>query len=186
MENNTIRIRTDINTENSYRLNFKLEQDFDFFEVLSLKLRQDDLYKLFCSDYGVVIGRVIANGGLGVPNAKISIFIPIDEIDKQNPDIYGLYPYENINDRIFSGQRYNLLPKTKSYDCYTPVGSFPNKRQVLDNDIVLDIYQKYYKYTTVTNQSGDYMLFGVPNGTWKINIDVDIQNFEKWFDGRKF
>ncbi len=42
-------------------------------------LRQEDVYTRFCADYGVVAGRVIVNGGYGVPNANVSIFVPLDE-----------------------------------------------------------------------------------------------------------
>ena len=47
-----------------------VEQDFDFLEILSLKLRQEDVYSRFCADYGVVVGRVVANSGFGIPNAR--------------------------------------------------------------------------------------------------------------------
>jgi hypothetical protein len=40
---------------------------FDFIEVLSLKLSQEDAYRKFCSDYGVIVGRVSVNNGFGVP-----------------------------------------------------------------------------------------------------------------------
>lgn len=36
------------------------------------------------------------------------------------------------------------------------------QREVLDNDTVLEIYDKYYKYTATTNKAGDYMIFGIP------------------------
>lgn len=173
--NNTIRIRTDLGEQNKY-LKFQLNQDHDFIEILSLKLRQDDLYRLFCSDYGVVVGRVIANSGFGVPNARVSIFIPIEDGDKENDLISGLYPYEFISDKDFNGTRYNLLPKKSSFDCHTPVGNLPTKREILDNDVMLEIYEKYYKFTTRTNEAGDFMIFGVPTGSWKLNVDVDLSD----------
>ena len=74
------RFRTKVGVDREVRLN--IEQDFDFLEILSLKLRQEDLYERFCADYGVVTGRVIANGGFGVPNVNISIFVPLDDIDQ--------------------------------------------------------------------------------------------------------
>ena len=42
-------------------LNVNMQQDFDFLEILSLKLRQKDAYRLHSSNYGVVVGRVLAN-----------------------------------------------------------------------------------------------------------------------------
>jgi hypothetical protein len=53
----TIRIRTTPNGEDKY-IKINVEQKFDFIEVLSLKLSQEDAYRKFCSDYGVIVGRV--------------------------------------------------------------------------------------------------------------------------------
>lgn len=170
----SIRVRTNVG-DNGY-LPFQLKQNFDFIEILSLKLRQDDVYRLFASTYGVITGRVIVNAGFGVPNARVSVFIPIKDIDKDNVLKSSLYPFENINDKDSDGIRYTLLPKKSNFDCHTPVGNLPNKREFLDNDVMVDIYQDYYKFTTRTNDAGDFMLFGVPVGTWKINLDVDLSD----------
>jgi hypothetical protein len=173
----TVRIRTSPNGDDQY-IKVKLEQDFDFIEILSLKISQEDTYLKFCSDYGVVVGRVNVNGGFGVPNAKVSVFIPLDDNDKNNPDISNIYPYEIITDKTAEGIRYNLLPKEGNPNdiCSTPVGTFPNKREVLDNPTMLEIYQKYYKFTTTTNFAGDFMLFGVPLGTHIIHVDADLSD----------
>jgi hypothetical protein len=174
---NTIRINTSPNGSDKY-LKVKLDQDFDFIEILSLRLSQEDVYTKFCSDYGTIVGRVIINSGFGVPNAKVSVFIPIDDIDKNDPLINGLYPFEVITDKDGDGIRYNLFPKESetNNDCFTPIGTFPTKREVLDNDTILNIYCKYYKFTTTTNYAGDFMIFGVPLGTYTIHVDADISD----------
>jgi hypothetical protein len=173
----TIRIRTTPNGGDNY-LKVKIDQEFDYLETLSLKISQEEAYRNFCSDYGVVIGRVIVNNGFGVPNAKVSIFVPIDDIDKENPLIKSLYPYEIVNDKDLDGIRYNLFPKynEKNDPCYTPVGTMPSKREILDNPELEYIFTKYYKFTATTNASGDFMLFGVPVGTHTIHSDVDISD----------
>lgn len=174
---NSIRIRTTPNGSDKY-LKVNLTQDFDFVEILSLNISQEDVYRQFCSDYGVIVGRVIVNSGFGVPNAKVSVFIPIDEVDKNNPLIRGLYPYELVTDKDSDGIRYNLLPKEPetNNDCFTPVGTFPTKREVLDNEVLNQIYCKYYKFTTTTNYAGDFMIFGVPVGTYTVHVDADISD----------
>lgn len=174
---NTIRIRTTPNGGDKY-LKVKLDQDFDFIEILSLKISQEETYRKFCSDYGVIVGRVIINSGFGVPNAKVSVFIPIDDVDKENPVIKGLYPYEVITDQDSDGIRYNLFPRVNDTDneCYTPIGTFPSKREILDNEELLNVYCKYYKFTTTTNHAGDFMFFGVPNGTYQVHVDADISD----------
>lgn len=173
----TVRIRTTPNGKDSY-LKVKVEQDFDFLEILSLKISQEEAYARFCSDYGVVVGRVIVNNGFGIPNAKVSIFVPISNEDKEDSELFGLYPFENIDDKDDEGIRYNLLPrKSKPSDaCFTPVGTFPTKREIIDNDGALEVYDKYYKFTTTTNEAGDFMLFGVPTGSHTINVDVDLSD----------
>jgi len=173
----SIRIRTTPNGSDKY-IKVNLEQKFDFIEILSLKISQEDAYRKFCSDYGVVVGRVTVNNGFGVPNAKVSVFIPLDDIDKNNPEIKGLYPYEIITDTNDEGVRYNLLPKDSVTDnpCFTPIGTFPNKREVLDNPLIGEIYCKYYKFTTTTNHAGDFMIFGVPLGTYTLHVDADISD----------
>lgn len=168
------RIRTEVGKDTV--LNVPLQRDVDFLEILSLKISQKSLYKLHASNYGVIVGRVLANDGFGVPNARLSVFVPLSDEDFYNSAIYQHYPYTTINTPDGASRRYNLLPDDKNNDCYRIVGTFPNKRLVLDNDVELEIYDKYWKYTTVTNASGDYMIFGVPTGSQTIHLDVDLSN----------
>lgn len=172
-----IRIKTTPNGGDKY-VKIKLEQEFDFLEVLSLNINQEDVYKRFSSDYGVIVGRVIINGGFGVPNAKVSVFIPLDNIDKNDVLKKALYPYEKINDKDVDGIRYNLLTKESDSqnECFTPIGTFPTKREILDNDTMLEVYCKYYKFTTTTNHAGDFMIFGVPLGNHVVHLDADISD----------
>jgi hypothetical protein len=175
MENKSIRIRTTPGVDKNIKI--KLEQDFDFLEILSLKIGQEELYQTFCSSYGVVVGRVVVNKGFGVSNAKVSIFIPISDEDKKNELIKDLYPFKTPFEKNPStGVRYNLLLSKQTCFLNKAVGSFPTKDEVLDNDIVLEVFDKYYKYTTKTNNSGDFMIFGVPVGTQQIHFDVDISD----------
>jgi len=157
-------------------LNIKLEQNFDFLEVLSLKISQEDVYTNPCANYGVVVGRVLANKGFGVPNAKVSIFIPITDEDENNTLIKDLYPYKTVSDKDKNNIRYNLLLSKSTCELNKPVGTFPDKETLLNNDIMIEVFEKYYKYTTKTNSSGDYMLFGVPVGQRIIHMDVDLSD----------
>ena len=168
------RFRTEVGVDKEVRIN--IEQDFDFLEILSLKLRQEDLYDRFCADYGIVAGRVIANGGFGVPNATISVFVPLDSQDASDPIISSLYPYKNIETKNDDGYRYNLLPYEKEYGGHTPTGTFPSRDDVLTRKEVLQVYEKYYRYTVKTNESGDFMIVGVPLGQQKIVMDLDLSN----------
>lgn len=186
MTNKSKRIKIDLNDQTNKYIKINLEQDIEEFDILSLKLRQEDIYNSPNSDFGVIIGRVRGNGNIGIPNAKISIFIPISEEDKNNADLYALYPYESPRDLNKFGKRYNLLPRTSildengNYKPKQPFGTFPNKTEISVNETYLEIYKKYYKYTTKTNQSGDYMLFGVPIGINTVHMSVDITDIGKY------
>lgn len=174
-----IRIRTEVNgTDNALKV--QLNQDFDFLEILSLKLNQEDIYRTFYADYGVIVGRVIINNGVGVPNAKISIFIPLTDDDSEDPEIAALYPYTDLTVVNSDGIRYNSLPEDPQNECHTPVGTFPSKNKLIDNPKLLEVYDKYYKYSTTTNSSGDFMLFGVPVGNHTINVDVDLSDIGRF------
>ena len=168
------RIRTSPGVDKS--INVNIEQDFEYLEILSLKLLQSDIYTRQCSDYGVVIGRVSVNNGFGVPNAKVSIFIPLESEDEDNPIISELYPYKTLNDVNEDGYRYNLLPYTKSHGGHKPTGTFFDREDVLVDTNLIEVFDKYYKYTATTNESGDFMLFGVPVGSHQIVMDVDLSD----------
>ena len=173
-ENSTYRIRAKVGDATENVINVKLDQHYDMFEILSLKIDQENFYKTYESGYGVIVGRVIANGGFGVPNAKVSVFIESDGNDDIETRIY--YPYKSPSSKNADGVRYNLLTDFLDKACYQNVGTFPNKRLVLDNDDVIDVFDKYYRYTTVTNNAGDYMIFGVPTGSQRLHVDVDLSD----------
>lgn len=174
MSQKNYRIRTNISSDKV--VHAPLTQDINFLEILSLKIDQSNSYKLHTSNYGVIVGRVLANEAFGIPNAKVSVFIPLTEDDTLRSDILNRYPYLNINDKDSNNIRYNLLKDESNDKCYRVVGTFPNKRLVLDNNTEIEVYEKYWKYTTITNQSGDYMIFGVPIGKQQVHVDVDLSD----------
>jgi len=173
------RIRTTPGGTNGFlKVNVDLNQNYDFLEILSLKISQKDDYQNFCSDYGVVAGRVILNDGFGVPNVRVSIFVPVDDVDLSDPVKSAIYNYTEPfpDQKNANGIRYNVLPKNQQTLDHTPVGTFPKKREILDNNTTLEIYEKYYKYTTTTNEAGDYILFGVPVGDHFLHYDMDVSD----------
>ena len=199
------RIRTSVGGQQQVdqSIKVKIDQDFDFLDILSLKITQSDVYARFCADYGIIVGRVIANGGYGIPNARVSVFVPIDNIDVSDPVISTLYPYKTLSGKNEDGYRYNLLPYSPSYDGHVPTGTFPTRDDVLTRKEVLQIYEKYYKFTVRTNDSGDFMITGVPLGNQQIVCDIDLSDMgcfslrptdlirmgratEKQFDGNQF
>ena len=164
-----IRLHTTPDNRDKF-LTFNVKQTFDILDILSLTIRKEDLYRNFESNYGVLVGRVNINQGLGAPNVKVSIFIPITDEDKLRSDIYSLYPFENVTDTNSLGYRYNLFTPKKDYQ----LGTFPTKIEIVTDDSMSEVYKKYYKFTTVTNKAGDYMFFGVPVGAQTLHVDMDI------------
>lgn len=168
------RIRTEVGINKT--INVQLEQDFSHLEILSLKIQQEDVYTKSCADYGVVIGRITANNGFGIPNARVSIFVPLLPQDRSRPEITSIYPYNTPDDKNEDGYRYNLLPYEKSHTNHVPTGTFPSRYDSLTNELAIEIYDKYYKYTVKTNESGDYMIMGVPLGNQIVFMDLDLSD----------
>lgn len=170
----SLRIRTEVGVDKY--INLDLEQDFEMIEILSLKILTNDLYTRYCSDYGVIVGRVSVNNGYGVPNARVSVFIPLQDEDIDNPVVAELYPYVNLTSRNEQGYRYNLLPKEPSYIGHQPTGTFPTRADVLMDSSYVEVYDRYYRFTVKTNESGDFMIFGVPIGEQTVVMDVDLSD----------
>lgn len=170
--NKDIQIRV---SENDKYIPINIYQDFDFLKILSLKISQSDLYSIKNSNYGVLVGNIKNNNGIGIPNAKVSIFIPLDE--NENETIKNLYPFNDIRVKDNIGMRYNLLPKQKQHEYHTPVGSFLSHNEINSSEIEY-VYNKYYKYTTVTNINGDYMFIGTPVGEYDVFVDCDISDID--------
>lgn len=174
MSNTSYRIKYDFNNKTDH-IKVKLNRSVDMFEVLSLKMTQEDSYKLYNSNYGVLIGRIIANDGFGIQNAKVSIFIPTKSIDLSDEKSL-IYPYTSTSSLNNQNIRYNLLPSEKQGNCYQNVGTFPSKRKLLDNNVLIEVFDEYYKFTTTTNSSGDYMIFGIPVGQHQMHVDIDLSD----------
>lgn len=168
------RIRTELGIDKVVQV--KLEQNFDTLELLSLYINPNDVYTRACADYGVVVGRVFCNKGLGLPNAKVSIFIALDDADINDVVISTLYPYKTYNDVNEDGYKYNLLPYVPSYTGHIPVGTFPDRSDVLKDKSVIEVYDKYFKFVVSTNGSGDFMILGVPPGQHTLFMQVDLSD----------
>ena len=129
-----------------------------------------------CSDYGVLCGRISVNNGFGVPNARVSVFVPLKNMDVNDPVISTFYPYTDTSVKDENNYRYNLLPKRQQHGGHTPTGTFPDQQDILTREEVLEVYESYYSYTVKTNESGDFMIWGVPLGKQTIKVDLDLSD----------
>jgi len=164
----------DLNTDNVISLN--LEQDFDELKVLSLAVSSDDVYNRVSSNEGVIAGSIKLKNGVGVQNAKVSVFIPITTDDLLRNDIIKYYPFTSPTDAFPNGLRHNLLPRVRNAKnaSHRAVGSFPDVNDFVNYPILEEVYNKYYKFTATTNENGDYMIFGVPVGPHQVRMDFDL------------
>lgn len=172
--NKSYRIKTETGLNTNITVN--LEQDYNTFEILSMKLDSAETYRLHNANYGVIVGRVLANNGFGVENAKISIFISSTAETINEKIIQELYPYASTSSLNRDGVRYNLLSDEEIDNCHQVVGTFPRKTFLLDNDACIEVFDTYYKYTARTNHAGDYMLCGVPVGAHTLHMDLDLSD----------
>ena len=145
MSHQSYRINTKINNGDTV-LKVNLKQGIDTLKVLSLEVNSEDAYQLHTSNYGVIVGRVLANDAFGVPNVKVSVFIPISDEDQGSYVISNEYPYKTTQSKNNDGIKYNLLCDEAFAGLdgkHKSVGTFPNKRLVLDNDGEIDVFDKY-------------------------------------------
>lgn len=187
MENQTTyRIRTKLGETNPINIPVSLLQEYNSFEILSLKINTDETYQSYTSTDGIVVGRVsTANNGLGIPNVRVSIFVPKGTYNQTDEEAV-LYPFSSPTDKDGDRVRYNLLPSESDVDCYQVVGTMPTKRKILDNETVCEVFDKYYKYTTVTNEAGDFMLTNIPVGKQRIHIDADLSDIGPFLSQRPY
>ena len=172
--NKSYRVKANINEDKFVSVG--ISQDFSAIDLLSLKIDTSNFYKLHTSNYGCIAGRVLANGGVGVPNAKVSVFVQAYSEDGEDPVISELYPFTTSFSNNSNGTRYNLFPDTQVTVCHTPIGTFPSKRETLDDETITHVFNRYYTYTTRTNNAGDYMIFGLPVGDNVIHTDIDLSD----------
>ena len=135
--NKSYRIRTEVGKDT--HLHVKLDQKYDVLEIMSLKIDQENAYRLHTSNYGVIAGRVLANGSFGIPNAKISVFINVDEDDINDPVKAALYPYNTTNskDKDGVGHFYGHWNESiKIFDKYKDLFGLSEEEVLLINNLI--------------------------------------------------
>ena len=182
----TYRIRTKLGEIEPINIPINLMQEYNSFEILSLKMNVDENYNSYTSTEGLVVGRVsTANNGLGIPNVRVSIFVPKGQYSQTDEEA-AIYPFSSPTDKDGDRVRYNLLPSESDVDCYQVIGTLPTKRKILDNETICEVFEKYYKYTTVTNEAGDFMLTNIPVGKQRIHIDADLSDIGPFLSQRPY
>lgn len=159
---------------NDYFLNVKLNRSVDILNTLNIyNVPINDTVK-FNSDTGVLYGKIEAiqvlldeqGNKIKIPlrNAIVGIFNPSDEFQ-------SVGSVDDDGNRIKMTLYENMPSNLKSY------GSFQSYLTDVDyttKDWQNDTIPPKYKYTTTTNENGEFILYNVPVGSQTLMLEVDL------------
>jgi hypothetical protein len=159
-----------------YYLNVKINRSVDTLDTLNVyNIPYNDGTK-FTNDTGVLYGKIEAiqvllddsgnNLRIPIKNASIGIFSPSDE-----------FPYVGSVDQNGNRIRLNLFENIQTNNLLQSYGSFQSFLTDVKNspkDYENDTIPAKYKYTTVTNDYGEFVLHGIPVGQQTLMIEIDL------------
>jgi len=160
---------------NDYFLNVKLNRSIDTLDTLNIYNVPFNEGAKFTNDTGVLYGKIEAiqviiddsGNKLRIPikNASVGIFNPSDEIPSigsvdQDGNRIRMNLFENLNSNNITsyGSFQSFLTDTK----YSP------------KDVENDTIPPKYKYTSLTNENGEFVLHGVPVGQQTLMVEIDL------------
>lgn len=164
---------------NDYYLNVKLNRSLDILNTLNVYNVPTNESIKFNNNTGILYGKILAlqillddNGNkikIPIKNASVGIFNSSDEFpsvgsvdDEGNRIRMNLYEgFETIND-------VNNLKSYGSFQSYLTDLSYSTK------DYQNDQIPEKFKYTTITNEEGEFILHNVPSGNQTLMIEVDL------------
>lgn len=159
-----------------YYLNVKINRSVDTLDTLNVyNVPYNDGTK-FTNDTGVLYGKIEAiqvllddsgnNLRIPIKNASIGIFNPSDE-----------FPYVGSVDQNSNRIRLNLFENIQTNNLLQSYGSFQSFLTDVKNspkDYENDTIPAKYKYTTVTNDYGEFVLHGIPIGQQTLMVEIDL------------
>ena len=161
---------------NDYFLNIKLNRSVDVLDTLNIYNVPFNEGTKFTNDTGVLYGKIEAiqvivddsGNKLRIPikNASVGIFNASDEI----PSIGSV---DQDGNRI----RMNLFDNIKSNNILQSYGSFQSfltDVKYSPKDYQNDTIPSKYKYTSLTNENGEFVLHGVPVGQQTLMVEIDL------------
>jgi hypothetical protein len=161
---------------NDYFLNIKLNRSIDVLDTLNIYNVPYNEGTKFTNDTGVLYGKIEAiqviiddsGNKLRIPikNASVGIFNPSDEIPSigsvdQDGNRIRMNLFENLNSN-------NIL---KSYGSFQ---SFLTDTKYSPKDVENDTIPPKYKYTSLTNENGEFVLHGIPVGQQTLMVEIDL------------
>lgn len=165
---------------NDYFMNVKINRSVDVLNTLNIYNVPVNNSTKFNNNKGVLYGKIEAlqvildDSGerikIPIKNAAVGIFNPSDEFPSiGSTDVEGNRIRLNLYENILSTQ--NNQTVLKSYGSFQ---SYLTDLNFSPTDILNYKIPDKYKYTSATNEEGEFILFNVPSGSQTLMLEVDL------------
>lgn len=152
-------------------VNISLIREYDFLDTLSIKNNLQGEWPTSSSNTGVVFGKLLAVQKIKDENdefIKIPLRnVPIIILNKEN-DLVSLNPQQNINARIPLNCQEN-----SNRDLYFDDFSYNFDKRILP-EIESKNVGETYRYSTITNENGEFIIPDVPIGLQTLIFEIDL------------
>lgn len=152
-------------------VNISLIREYDFLDTLSIKNNLQGQWPTSSSNTGVVFGKLLAVQKIKDENdefIKIPLRnVPIIILNKEN-ELVSLNPQQNINARIPLNCQEN-----SNKDLYFDDFSYNFDKRILP-EIDSKNVGETYKYSTITNDNGEFIIPDVPIGLQTLIFEIDL------------
>ena len=160
----------DVPEQDNY-VNISLERSIDLIETLTIKNNVVGQWNQLDSPTGVVFGTLIANQKINDSNGN-PIKIPLRNVpilihNKQNASVATINP-SNDNSRT----AVNMVNNSKR-DYYTNDFSWNFDKSILPTISTKNVTD-VYKYSTITNENGEFIITDVPTGIQTMILEIDL------------
>jgi hypothetical protein len=156
---------------NDMFVNISLVRDYDFLDTLSIKNNLQGEWPTSSSNTGVVFGKLLAVQKIKDENdefIKIPLRnVPIIILNKES-ELVSLNPQQNINARIPLNCQEN-----SNRDLYFDDFSYNFDKKILPNIDSKNVGETY-KYSTLTNENGEFIIPDVPIGLQTLIFEIDL------------
>lgn len=160
----------DIPKDDMY-INVSIEREIDFLDTLSIKNNLQGEWSKISSNTGVVFGKLMAIQKLKDENGDF-IKIPLTNVPiivlNKTENVSSISLTDDNNARIPLNMKQNS-PRELYFDDF----SYNFDTQILPSVNTKNTGEKY-KYSTLTNENGEFLLTDIPAGVQTVIFEVDL------------
>lgn len=164
---------------NDFNLNVKINRSIETLNTLNIYNLPINEITTFTNDTGVLFGKIEAiqvllddeGNKIRIPLNKVTvgIFNPSDEIPSvgsvdENGNRIRLNLYENLE----------TINDVNNLQSYASFQSYLTDVQNSPTDLQNSFIPAKYKYTTITNEEGEFILHNIPIGQQTLMVEVDL------------